>query len=291
MPNLPTATLGRTGLEVTRLGYGAGHRKPMDDDQRKAILTAVLDAGINYIDTADDYGNSEELIGGYISHRSSEYFIATKCGGSPSGHLWTRENVFRNLEESLRRLKTDYVDIMQLHGASVEQCEHEGLVESLQMMRKEGKVRWIGASTNLPHLPTFLEWDAFDVYQLPYSALDRDHEGWLTRAAQAGAGIVIRGGAALGQPGVGSGSEARWGKFEEAGLDDLLTEGETRTAFVVRFTLTHPDTHSNIVGTTNPDHLRENIRAVRQGALPDDVYSEAKRRLEAIGVTPGELDG
>ena len=147
-----------------------------------------------------------------------------------------------NLEESLRRLKTDYVDIMQLHGASVEQCEHEGLVESLQMMRKEGKVRWIGASTNLPHLPTFLEWDAFDVYQLPYSALDRDHEGWLTRAAQAGAGIVIRGGAALGQPGVGSGSEARWGKFEEAGLDDLLTEGETRTAFVVAV-YAHPSGH------------------------------------------------
>ncbi len=291
MPNLPTATLGRTGLEVTRLGYGAGHRKPMDDDQRKAILTAVLDAGINYIDTADDYGNSEELIGRYISHRSSEYFIATKCGGSPSGHLWTRENVFRNLEESLRRLKTDHVDVMQLHGASVEQCEQEGVVESLQMMRDQGKVRWIGASTNLPHLPTFLEWDAFDVYQLPYSALDRDHEGWLTKAAQAGAGIVIRGGAALGESGVGSGSEARWEKFEEAGLDDLLTEGETRTAFVVRFTLTHPDTHSNIVGTTNPDHLRENVRAVRQGPLPDDVYSEAKRRLDAIGVTPGELDG
>ena len=80
MTNLPRATLGRTGMEVTRLGYGAGHRKPMDDAQREAILTAVLDAGINYIDTAGCYGNSEELIGRYISHRGSEFNIATKCG-------------------------------------------------------------------------------------------------------------------------------------------------------------------------------------------------------------------
>jgi len=289
--NLPIAILGRTGLEVTRLGYGAGHRKDMDDDQRKAVLTAVLDAGINYIDTADDYGNSEELIGRYIAHRGSEYFIATKCGGSPSGHLWTRDNVLRNLEESLRRLKTDHVDVMQLHGASVEQCEQEGLVESLQMMRDQGKVRSIGASTNLPHLPTFLEWDVFDVFQLPYSALERAHEGWLTAAAEAGAGIVIRGGAALGEPGLGSGSEAKWAKYEEAGLDDLRADGESRTAFAVRFTLTHPDTHSNIVGTTNPDHLRENVCAVQQGPLPDDVYTEAKRRLDVVGVTVNALNG
>ena len=171
MPQLPTAVLGRTGLEVTRLGYGAGHRKPMDDDQRKTILNAVLDASINYIDTADDYGNSEELIGRYISHRSSEYRIATKCGGSPSGHDWTRENVFGNLHDSLRRLKADHIDVMQLHGASIDDCERWGLVDSLQIMRDQGKVRWIGASTNLPHLPTMLEWGVFDVFQLPYSAL------------------------------------------------------------------------------------------------------------------------
>ncbi len=286
---VPTAVLGRTGLTVTRLGYGAGHRKSMNNRQREAILNAVLDAGINYIDTADDYGNSEELIGRYISHRNSEFYLATKCGGSWRGHVWTRDNVFENLHESLRRLKRDYIDVMQLHGASVEDCESGGLVEALQDMREQGKVRWIGHSTNLPHLPTFLEWDAFDVYQLPYSALNRDHEAWLTRAAEAGAGIVIRGGAALGEPGIGKGSPAQWKSFDEAGLDELRAEGESRTAFMVRFTLSHPHTNSNIVGTTNPEHLKENVAAVHAGPLTDEVYAEAKRRLDEAGVRAGEV--
>ena len=85
--SLPAAVLDSTGLEVMRLGYGAGHRKPMDDHQRKTILNAVLDSGINFIDTAADYGNSEELIGRFISHRRSECYLATKCGGWESGHV------------------------------------------------------------------------------------------------------------------------------------------------------------------------------------------------------------
>ena len=295
--SLPTAQLGRTGLHVTRLGYGAAHRKPMDNVQRRTILNDVLDAGINFIDTADDYGltyddedSSEKLIGRYISHRQSEFYLATKCGGSDSGHIWTRENVFRNLHDSLRRLKADYVDIMQLHGATVEDCEREGLVDSLLEMRQEGKVRWIGASTNLPHLPTFLDWGVFDVFQLPFSALERDHEGWITKASEAGAGIIIRGGVALGEVGVGVGSPDRWNKFQEAELDELREPGESRTAFLARFTMTHPHTHTNIVGTTNPDHLQENVEATQRGPLPNDVYEEAKRRLDGVGVSPSEPD-
>ena len=135
---LPTAVLGRTGLEVTRLGYGAGHRKPMDDDQRKTILNAVLDSGINFIDTADDYGNSEELIGRFISHRRSEFYLATKCGGSESGHVWTRENLTRNVGKSLHHLMSDYVDLMQLHNPTVDQCQRGDLVDALLEMRDRG---------------------------------------------------------------------------------------------------------------------------------------------------------
>jgi aryl-alcohol dehydrogenase-like predicted oxidoreductase len=281
--DLPITVLGRTGLQVTRLGYGAGHRKPMNDEQRKAILTAVLDAGINYIDTARSYGNSEELIGRYLSHRRSEFFLATK------GHTWTKEGLFQGLHESLRCLKTEYVDVMQLHNPSVEQCEREKLVDALLEMRKQGKVRWIGVSTTLPHLPTYLEWGVFDLFQIPYSALERDHEGWITKAAEAGVGIATRGGVALGEPGVGLGDADRWQEFEAAGLDELRKQGESRTALMLRFTLTHPHTHTIIVGTTNPDHLRENVQAGRKGPLPPDVYAEAKRRLAEVGVKPSQV--
>lgn len=283
---LPTATLGRTGLQVTRLGFGAAHRRSMTDQEMDAQLNAVLDAGINFIDTANDYGNSEEMIGRFLRHRRDEFVLATKCGCHPDGHIWTRENLFRGLHESLERLRVDYLDVMQLHNPTVAECEQGELVDALQDMRTQGKVRWIGMSTTLPHLPTYLSWDVFDVYQIPYSALEREHENWLTTTAQAGAGTIIRGGVALGKPGVGLGTSDRWQAFAEAGLADLQQADESDTSFILRYTLSHPDVHTTIVGTTNPKHLAENAQAILAGPLPPDVYAEAKQRLDRIGMTP-----
>ena len=279
---LETAVLGRTGLEVTRLGYGAAHRRALTDDQIGNILNAVLDAGITFIDTANDYGNSEEMIGRYIRHRRDEYVLATKCGCTPEdnwGHLWTRENLFRGLHESLERMRVDSVDIMQLHNPSVEDCETGDLVQALEDMRQQGKVRWIGVSSTLPHLPTFLEWGVFDVFQIPYSGLEREHEEWITQVAEQNVGTIIRGGVALGEPQVGTGSASNWDLFEKAKLDELRDAGDSRTAFLLRLTLAHPHMHSTIVGTTNPDHLQENVVAAAKGPLPADVAAEAMQRL------------
>ena len=89
----------------------------------------------------------------------------------------------------------------------------------------------------------------------------------------------------MGEPGIGLGEKHLWRKFDEAGIDELRQLGESRTAFMVRFTLNHPDAHTNIVGTQNPDHLSENVQAVMNGPLTNDVYVETKRRLDAVGVT------
>ena len=288
---LPTTILGRTGIEVTRLGYGAGHRRSMSENQRKAILNAVVDAGINLIDTANDYGNSEELIGRYLYGRYPKFHISTKCGCSPTGHIWTRDNLYRALEESLERMKLDQIEIMQMHNPSVDDCEQGGLVEVLQEMQEQGMVKWIGVSTTLPHLPKFLDWGVFDVFQIPYSALEREHEEWITKAAEAHIGILVRGGVALGEPGVGLGKADRWDTFEKAGLDELRDEGDSRSSFMLRFTLAHPFAHTVIVGTTNPDHLAENIQAVLKGPLSNEVYSETKRRLIAAGELPSTVTG
>lgn len=86
---------------------------------------------------------------------------------------------------------------------------------------------------------------------------------------------------ARGEPGQGLGDNSRWDAFEKAKLDELLAEGESRTSFLLRFTLSHPDMHTTIVGTLIPKHLEENVRVAEQGALPADVYAEAKRRLDA----------
>ena len=121
--------------------------------------------------------------------------------------------------------------------------------------------------------------------QIPYSALEREHEDWITKAAEAGVGIIIRGGVAQGEVSAGD-RPGTWGQFDRAGLDELREQGESRSAFVLRFTLTHPYAHTIIVGTTRAEHLRENVEAVMRGPLPEEVYAEAKRRLDAIGQTP-----
>ncbi len=277
---LPTAILGRTDLEVTRLGYGAAHRRALTDDEIGNMLNRVLDAGINFIDTANDYGNSEEMIGRYIRSRRDEYVLATKCGCHPrDGHIWTRENLERGLHESLARLRVDSVDIMQLHNPSVAACEEGELVQCLEDMRSQGYVRWIGVSSTLPHLPTFLEWGVFDVFQIPYSLLETEHEESISQVARANAGTIIRGGVALGEPGYGTSTDQAWEAVQNGLLDDLTAPGESRTALMLRLTLVHPGLHTTIVGTTNPDHLDENVKAALAGPLPDDVVTEARNRL------------
>jgi aryl-alcohol dehydrogenase-like predicted oxidoreductase len=300
---LPTAVLGRTGLDVTRLSFGAmeirGSRiwsgRPVTDRQAETILNAVLDEGINFIDTANDYGRSEEFIGKYIAHRRDEFYLATKCGCTvvrkdentdDTPHVWTRNNLFRGLEESLQRMKTHYIDIMQLHNPPVEETEKNQLVDAFKEMQQQGKVRFISISTTLPHLPIYLQWGVFDTFQIPYSALEREHEDWISRASEAGIGTIIRGGVARGEVGVGQGNENSWKKFEEASLDELREPGESRTAFLLRFTLSHPHVNTTIVGTLYPEHLRENLAAVERGPLPANVYDEAKRRLDRVGIAP-----
>jgi len=294
--------LGRTGLEVTQLSFGAmevrGNRiwngRPCTDEQAETILNAVIDADINFIDTANDYGKSEMYIGQYLSKRRDKFYVATKCGCTmqfagdhdETPHFWTRDNIMRNIADSLMKMRTDYVDILQLHNPDVETTEKNGLVALLKELQSAGVVHHIGCSSTSPHLKTYIEWGVFDVFQIPYSALERQHENLITQAAEAGAGIIIRGGVARGEPGRGLGGADRWAKFERAKLDDLLEEGETRTGFLLRFTLSHPHCDTTIVGTVNPAHLQENLAIAQRGALPTEIYAEAKRRLDAIGESP-----
>ena len=296
---LEKTTLGRTGVEVTKLGFGAmeirGPRiwggRPVTDKEAETILNAVLDSGINFIDTAYDYGRSEEFIGRFISHRRSEYFLATKCGCTvinagdhdETPHVWTRENLLHNIDISLSRMKTDYVDLWQLHNPSVDQVESGQLVEVMKEVQQSGKVRFIGISSTLVHITHYIESGAFDSFQIPYSALERAHEDVISKAAAAGAGTIIRGGVGRGEPGVGLGNADRWETWNKADLDELLDEGESRTAFLLRFTLSHPSMNTTIVGTKNPAHLAENLRIAQKGPLAPDIYEEAKRRLTEAG--------
>ena len=300
---LPRNILGRTGFEVTSLGFGAMELRgepggpAISDADADALLNAVLDAGINLIDTSPDYGASEDCIGRAIAHRRNEYFLASKCGCVPGAamgtdHVHTAENVRAGVEASLRRMKTDHLDLVQFHR-SLTQAEYDehGALQALLDLRDAGKVRFVGVSGTLPNLDEQIGMGVFDAFQIPYSALQREHEDVIARASAAGAGIIIRGGAARGTPSDWEGrrnymlpgtiSKDRW---EQAELDELLN-GLTRMEFTLRFTLSNPDLDTTIVGTRSVAHLQDNIAAAAKGPLDAGVMAEAKRRLDAAGAT------
>jgi aryl-alcohol dehydrogenase-like predicted oxidoreductase len=302
---IETGPLGRTGAHVTVLGYGAMELRGqpwgprIEDQEAGRLLGAVLDGGISLIDTSIDYGRSEELIGKYLGHRRDEYFLASKCGcllgDPPAGatppfpHDYSAANIRAGIEQSLRRLGTDRLDLVQVHmSPSRAQLEADETIETMLTLRDEGKVRFIGMSGILPHLPDHIAMGVFDVFQIPYSAIQREHEDLITAAAAAGAGTLIRGGAARGAPA----ADKDWGRgpiglregegrrrWESAGVEDLL-DGMIGLEFVLRFTLSHPALSSTIVGTSSMDHLRSNLAVAGKGPLPADLYEEARRRLE-----------
>jgi aryl-alcohol dehydrogenase-like predicted oxidoreductase len=299
MADLPTRKLGKTGFEATILGFGAmelrgGGRGPaISDAEAETVLNTVLDSGINFIDTSIDYGRSEELIGKYIAGRRNEYFLASKCGcvvgGQQGEHVHTAANIRQGVENSLRLLQTDHLDLVQFHRSlTKEEFEEDGALQEALKLKAEGKVRFVGVSGTLPNLVEQIDMGVFDAFQIPYSALQREHEDAITKAAESGHGTIIRGGVARGAPTDWNKvyymvpAETMKDRWEVAKLDDLL-DGMTRMEFTLRFTLSHPGLSTTIVGTKNPEHLRDNIEAAKRGPLPADVLAEAKKRLEAAG--------
>ena len=301
MAELSRRALGRTGLDVSVLGFGAMEiggqpaSSATDASQAGRLLNAVLDQGINYRATASDYGRSEELIGRVLAHRREEYLLASKCGcvpGAPQGaeHLHTGPNVRAGVEHSLRLLRTDYLDVVQFHRSlRPEEFDAGGALSELLALRDEGKVRYLGVSATLPNIEAQIGMGVFDVFQVPYSAMQREHEDVIRRAADAGAGVVIRGGVARAAP---DDWESRSyymvtnttmrDTWDLARLDQLL-DGMTRTAFLLRFTLSLPAMDTAIVGTSSVEHLRSNVAAAARGPLSDDVAAEVTRRLVDAG--------
>ena len=291
-------TLGRTGLQVTVLGYGAmalrgsaaGHgADSASAGDAEAILPRLLDAGVNLIDTAPDYGYSEQRIGKVVGHRRNEFYLATKCGcniprddnADEPPHIWTRQRLLANIELSLTRLNTDYVDIWQLHNPTPEQVQGEDLVRVMEQVKQQGKVRHVSISSTSPHIHAFIEKGVFDTYQIPYSALQPIEEDSIAAAAKAGAGTIIRGGVAKVEP-QDMEDDARSGIWEKANLDELRSAGESRSSFLFPGTISHPYLHTAIVGSRNLNHLQENLDAAAKGPLDPGIYEQVKKRLEAV---------
>lgn len=310
---IPTTVLGRTGIEVTRLGYGTWEiegriegnpvSRPVSEKQVSTLLNTALDSGINIIDTADCYGHAEEFIGRSVSHRRSEFVVATKCGCNWKGRsrntppkLFTRESVFNNVERSLKRLKTDHVDILQLHNPIIDQVDENDLIDALLEVKRQGKTRWIGMSSDMPHLPPLTRFEELDVFQVGYQAMQRESEDWIVRLGNDHRGFIIRSRAAKGQPhyegtlahkqDLTISGPGTWVNFDRAKLDELRDTGDSRVAFMLRYIISLPQAHTIAVGTLSLEHLQENIAAIKRGPLSPETLKEANFRLEELGFKP-----
>lgn len=305
-----TRQLGKTGMAVSRLGYGAmelaGAPRARDLSEKDAVrlINSILDQGINYVDTSIDYGWSEKLIGIALQGRRKDYYLASKCGcqigidgphEKGESHDFSPKNVIAGVEQSLKRLRTDYLDVVQVHGSpNRKELEALGTLEALAELKKKGLVRFAGISARLPQLAEFVDVGVFDVYQVPYSALQRTNEDALATLKKAGKAVVCRGVTGRGAPAknwatrpIGTEQGEVQQRWQKAKLDELL-DGLSPIEFMIRFVLANENVDVALVATTNPANLTADIAFANKGPLDKKVYDEARRRLDEIGAGPGQ---
>jgi aryl-alcohol dehydrogenase-like predicted oxidoreductase len=297
--------MGKTGLIVSRLGYGAmelaGWPKARAIEERDAIrfINQVIDCGINYVDTSIDYGLSEVLIGKALEHRRDDFFLASKCacqvgvegvGGRGETHTYTGANVRAGIEQSLRRLRTDHLDVVQVHGNPTrKELEDGGVIGTLLDMQKKGYVRHLGISSRLPLLAEFIDADYFTMVQVPYSALQRQNETVIRALRRAGKAVVVRGVTGRGAPGkdwttrpIGTNDGEVRELWQRAGLDEVL-DGMSRIEFMIRFALSNDDVDVGLIATTDDAHLAADIAYAAKGPLDAGLLQAARERLDAAG--------
>ena len=160
------------------------------------MLSAALDNGINFLDTAACYGRTEELIGRTVAHRRDEYVLATKAGhvaGDANGEPWTAETIEHSIDRSLRRLKTDRVDLVQLHSAGLEQLRQGEIIEALRKARDAGKTRFIGFSGDNEAAEWAVGSGEFATLQTSFNLVDQHaRDGLLQKARAGGMGVIIK---------------------------------------------------------------------------------------------------
>ncbi|WP_336634251.1 aldo/keto reductase [Lysinibacillus fusiformis] len=197
--------LGTSELFISEISLG-GMSLSTDKEQAATIVDMAIDAGINYIDTADlyDLGANEEIIGAALGKRRQEIILATKVGNrwteGVEGWQWDASPSYikQALHASLKRLGTDYIDVYQLHGGTIEDG-WDGIIDTFESLKKEGLIREYGISSIRPNvLQRFLPTSSAKSVMMQYSALDRRPEEWFDFIANEGASVVTRGTVAKG---------------------------------------------------------------------------------------------
>ena len=293
---MQTKRLGRTELQVSRLGAGLseiGYQLTKADiDQASKLLNAALDGGINFLDTAACYGISEETIGATIAHRRDEFYLATKAGhvaGGYEGEEWSAQTITDSIERSLQRMKTDHLDIVQLHSCSVDVLERGDAIEALLAAQQAGKTRFVGYSGDNEAAAWAIESGIFDTLQTSFNLVEqRARTRLFDKAVAQDMGIIIKRPIANGAWGATAcPSDYASQYFARAQAMDHMNppagSPAHRILLALGFTLAHDAVDTVIVGTKNPTHMQANLDWLAND-LPIDpaVVAELHSRFDAL---------
>jgi aryl-alcohol dehydrogenase-like predicted oxidoreductase len=281
-------TLGRTGLSVTEIGFGAwavggnafgNSYGPTDDAESTRAIRRAFELGCNFFDTADVYGHghSETLLGAALHDVRDQVIIATKAGG---GGDFTPAYLRLAVERSLERLRTDYIDLLQLHNPSMKLISARGTYEPLEAMKREGLIRFYGVSVHPPEEGVAaVQATMPDTVQIVYNLARREAEDtFLATAQTANIGVIAREPLANGFLAGAYTAASTWERgdirsrmprpyvAQLAALGQRVREiagqsGMTAAQLALKFVLDRPEIACAIVGMKTVQQVEENLNA------------------------------
>ena len=254
---MQTVTLGKTGLQISRMGFGGIPIQKIDAEGTRALMHHLKAEGINFIDTARGYTVSEEYLGYALEGIREDFIIATKSMSRD------KENMAKDIEISLKNLRTDYIDLYQIHNATPEQldavCAPGGALEALLEAKAAGKIRHIGLTSH--SLDTFkkaLDLDWVETFMFPYNIVETQAEKLIHQCAQKNIGFICM------KPLAG-------GAIEDATL-------------AMRFCCANPDVTVVIPGMAEEKEIHQNIAACSDSS---PLSAEEKAAINDVRSTLG----
>lgn len=279
---------GSTDMRVSLLGFGGAEigYEEVDEKTVDTLLNSALDAGLNVIDTAECYPNSEEKIGRAVAGRRDQFYLFTKCGHEDGQGVWTKDSLLRSVERSLKRLQTDVLDLVQLHSCSLADLEKGEVIEALQIARDKGYTRYIGYSGDSQAARYAIESGAFDSLQTSVNIADQEAIDFtIPLARERKMGVIAKRPIAnaawrTGEKPTEPYHHTYWDRLQQLKypfLDGPLAES---ISVAMRFTASIPGLHTMIVGTTKPGRWNENAKILEQGPLSMEEFNAIRKHWE-----------
>jgi aryl-alcohol dehydrogenase-like predicted oxidoreductase len=287
---------GKTDMNVSVLGFGGSEigYEGVSLSSVSKMLNSALDAGLNVIDTAECYVTSEELIGKAISARRADYYLFTKCGHERGWSYpdWRPPSLWKSIERSLRRLKTDHVDLLQLHSCSEDELRKGDVIEFLKRARERGYTRFIGYSGDSYAALYAVNCGEFDTLQTSINIADQEAlDLTVPLAKRRDMGVIAK--RPVANVAWAEGDQAPrnsygypyWKRLQQLKYDFLRGDLRYSVATALRFVLTVSGVHTAIVGTTKPERFSENAWALEAGTLPVELFESIRNRWREVAAS------